>query len=70
MYFVHSYRCDADPSVVLAETDYGGRFASVVGRDHVFGVQFHPEKSQQAGRRLLGSFVRWCAERRGLEARA
>jgi glutamine amidotransferase len=57
-YFVHSYYCDpADEDVVLGETDYGGLYASVVGQGNVYGVQFHPEKSQAAGLRLLKNFA-------------
>jgi glutamine amidotransferase len=58
-YFVHSYYCDAlDERDVLGLTDYGLDYASVVGRGRVFGVQFHPEKSQAAGLRLLRNFAR------------
>lgn len=57
-YFVHSFFCDTDDAaVVLGETEYGGRYASVVARANVCGVQFHPEKSQAAGLRLLGNFA-------------
>lgn len=57
-YFVHSYYVvPADPEIVLATTDYGLDFASVVGRDNVFGIQFHPEKSQDVGLRMLRNFV-------------
>jgi len=60
MYFVHSYHLQArDSREVLASTDYGGPIAAVVGRDNVIGTQFHPEKSQAAGLRLLGNFLRW-----------
>jgi imidazole glycerol-phosphate synthase subunit HisH len=58
VYFVHSYWCDAPPDVVLAETDYGSRFPAIVGRGRVLGVQFHPEKSQSVGLRLMANFVR------------
>jgi imidazole glycerol-phosphate synthase subunit HisH len=58
VYFVHSYWCDAPPDVVLAETDYGRRFPAIVGRGNVLGVQFHPEKSQAVGLRLMANFVR------------
>ena len=58
VYFVHSYWCDAAPEVVLAETDYGRRFPAIVGRGNVLGVQFHPEKSQDVGLRLMSNFVR------------
>lgn len=57
-YFVHSYHlvC-ARESDLIATTPYCGRIASVIGRDHIFGVQFHPEKSQRAGFRLLTNFL-------------
>jgi glutamine amidotransferase len=58
VYFVHSYWCDAAAEVVLAETDYGRRFPAIVGRGNVLGVQFHPEKSQAVGLRLMANFVR------------
>jgi len=58
-YFVHSYRVEADdPGDVLALTEYGIRYPSVCARGPVCGVQFHPEKSQDAGLRLLGNFAR------------
>ena len=57
-YFVHSYFCDAaDDADVLGRTEYGGAYASVVARGAVCGVQFHPEKSQAAGLRLLKNFA-------------
>ena len=58
-YFVHSYfpRPD-DPAVVIGETDYGIRFASVVARDNVVATQFHPEKSGENGLKLYGNFLR------------
>ena len=57
-YFVHSYYCKPDdPAVVIGETEYGASYASVVARDNVCGVQFHPEKSQAAGLRLLSNFA-------------
>ena len=59
-YFVHSYTFrPADSVDLLAETDYGGRLAAVVGRDNLIGTQFHPEKSQMAGLRLIANFLRW-----------
>ena len=58
VYFVHSYWCDAPAEAVLAETDYGTRFPAIVGRGNVLGVQFHPEKSQAVGLRLMANFVR------------
>jgi len=57
VYFVHSYYCDAPEEVVLASSDYGREFAAVVGRGAVLGVQFHPEKSQEVGLRMVESFV-------------
>jgi glutamine amidotransferase len=57
VYFVHSYKCDADPSVLLATTDYDGEVAAIVGRGSVLGVQFHPEKSQAVGLALLRNNV-------------
>jgi glutamine amidotransferase len=58
-YFVHSfYVAPADPEIVLGETDYGLRFASAVGRENVFGIQFHPEKSSTLGLRVLRNFGR------------
>ncbi len=57
-YFVHSYLCaPTDPADVLATCDYGVAFPAVVARDNVYGVQFHPEKSQAVGLRLLQNFV-------------
>jgi len=57
-YFVHSYYPVVDdPAHVAATTDYGIEFASVVARDHVWGLQFHPEKSQDVGLRMLRNFV-------------
>jgi glutamine amidotransferase len=59
-YFVHSYFVDpADPALVAAWTEYPFRFASAVARANIFAVQFHPEKSQQAGLALLYNFVNW-----------
>jgi imidazole glycerol-phosphate synthase subunit HisH len=59
-YFVHSYHFRlADPADLVASTDYGGPLAAVIGRDNLAGTQFHPEKSQEAGLRLIGNFLRW-----------
>ncbi len=58
MYFTHSFAfAPADPSHVIATTDHGGRFAAAVARDNIMGVQFHPEKSQAQGIRLLANFL-------------
>jgi glutamine amidotransferase len=57
-YFVHSYYCvPAEPSDVVATTDYGLDYASIVRRDNLWGVQFHPEKSQAVGLRILRNFA-------------
>ena len=56
-YFVHSFYCQpSDDEVVVGETDYGRRYASVVARETICGVQFHPEKSQDVGLRMLRNF--------------
>jgi glutamine amidotransferase len=58
-YFVHSYYvAPREPADNLATTDYGLEFASVVGRGQILGAQFHPEKSQEVGLRLLENFTR------------
>jgi len=58
VYFNHSYYCQAgDHTDVIAEVEYGIRYACVVRRENVFGVQFHPEKSQAVGLRILKNFV-------------
>jgi imidazole glycerol-phosphate synthase subunit HisH len=60
VYFVHSYMFRAEHrSDVWAEVDYGGPVTAVVGRDNMIGTQFHPEKSQRAGLRLLANFLQW-----------
>ena len=57
-YFVHSYSFHvADPEDTLATSSYGTTFTSVVGRKGCFGMQFHPEKSQKLGRKLLANFL-------------
>jgi len=59
-YFVHSFemRCQ-NADHVLATTNYGGALAAVVGRDNLLGTQFHPEKSQATGLRLIANFLGW-----------
>lgn len=57
-YFVHSYYCDLpDPALIAGETDYGRRFPSVLLRENLAAVQFHPEKSGRVGLHLLRNFV-------------
>jgi len=57
-YFVHSFYCEPlDQDVVVGETEYGVRYASVVADGNVCGVQFHPEKSQEVGLRMLKNFA-------------
>lgn len=59
-YFVHSYYIDpVDRGLVAGTTDYGISFTSVIARDNLFATQFHPEKSADAGLRLLENFVNW-----------
>ena len=64
VYFVHSYYCDAAEDVVIATSDYGQDFAAIVGRGPVLGLQFHPEKSQAVGQKLVANFVAGVAARR------
>ncbi len=57
-YFVHSYHCvPADPGDMIAMVDYGVSITAAVQRDNVYGVQFHPEKSQMTGLRILNNFL-------------
>ena len=59
-YFVHSYQFRVDdPAHLLAHADYGERVTAVVGRDNIVGTQFHPEKSQQTGLRMIANFLNW-----------
>jgi glutamine amidotransferase len=56
-YFVHSYHCQpTDPTLTIAYTDYGVKASAIVGRDNVYGLQFHPEKSQEVGLNILKNF--------------
>ncbi len=59
-YFVHSYQFHvADKADLLAHVDYEGPVTAIVGRDNMVGMQFHPEKSQATGLRLIGNFLKW-----------
>jgi glutamine amidotransferase len=60
-YFVHSYAMMLDdPAQALATVDYGGPVTAIVGRGTMVGTQFHPEKSQATGLRLITNFLRWA----------
>ena len=60
-YFVHSYHFRvANPAHRLAHVDYAGDITAIIGRDTMVGMQFHPEKSQATGLRLIGNFLRWA----------
>ena len=66
VYFVHSFfPKPKDESIVAARTEYGGVFASAIWQRNIFATQFHPEKSQGVGLRLLRNFVEWADGRRG-----
>jgi len=70
-YFVHSYYVQvSDPDVVAGTTRYPFAFTSAVARNNIFAVQFHPEKSQSAGLRLLSNFVRWDGSADALKDKA
>ena len=60
-YFVHSYACVPEEPVTVGETEHGVRFAAAVARDNLFGTQFHPEKSGDAGLRIYENLVRAAA---------
>lgn len=61
VYFVHSYHFKvANPSMRLAHVNYGGDVTAVVGTDTVLGMQFHPEKSQHVGLRMIRNFLTWA----------
>jgi imidazole glycerol-phosphate synthase subunit HisH len=60
VYFVHSYYVvPEDVQVIATETDYGGHFCSMIWRDNIFATQFHPEKSQAEGLKILKNFAEW-----------
>jgi imidazole glycerol-phosphate synthase subunit HisH len=59
-YFVHSYHFKVEnPAERLAHADYAGEITAIIGRDTMLGMQFHPEKSQANGLRLIGNFLQW-----------
>lgn len=62
-YFVHSYFMDCqDHAKIIAECDYGERFTAAVQKENIFGIQFHPEKSQSAGLKVLENFVNYIKQ--------
>lgn len=67
VYFVHSYYVDAENSdVLLAKANYNEQVSAVVGRDNIFGMQFHPEKSSKLGMALLANFLQMVEERKAI----
>ena len=59
-YFVHSYQFKtANNDDLVAQTEYGGPLTAIVGRDNIVGTQFHPEKSQRLGLKLIANFLKW-----------
>jgi len=65
VYFVHSYAAtDCNPAEVLATVDYGGPVVALIGRDNMMGTQFHPEKSQATGLRMIQNFLQRSRESR------
>jgi glutamine amidotransferase len=63
-YFVHSYAPVAGSDIVIGTTDYGIEFASIVGKDGIYGVQFHPEKSGPIGLQILKNFVEMVGDKK------
>ena len=63
VYFVHSFAAPANGDAVAARTEYGTPFAAAAGKDNLWGVQFHPEKSSAVGLKILENFVRFAANR-------
>ncbi len=60
-YFVHSYQVQVnDAAHRLAHADYGGEVTAIIGRDNMIGTQFHPEKSQRTGLRMIANFLTWA----------
>lgn len=60
-YFVHSYQMHlSNPDQCLAHVEYGEQVTAMIGRDNMIGTQFHPEKSQETGLRLIANFLRWA----------
>ena len=70
VYFVHSYYCESQPEDTVATTTYGVEAAAIVRRNNGVGMQFHPEKSQAVGLRLIANFVDGVREDRAAASRA
>ncbi len=67
VYFVHSYFVNAKQSdVMLAKADYHEQVSAIVGKDNIYGMQFHPEKSSRLGMALLGNFLKMAEERKAI----
>ncbi|WP_026567782.1 imidazole glycerol phosphate synthase subunit HisH [Bacillus sp. UNC41MFS5] len=67
VYFVHSYYVDAENSdVLLAKANYNEQVSAIVGRDNIYGMQFHPEKSSKLGMALLANFLQMVEERKAV----
>ncbi len=62
-YFVHTYYTRPEPEYVIGTTRYGEEFCSVLGRDNLWAVQFHPEKSGRPGLQILRNFAAYCGEK-------
>lgn len=61
VYFVHSYHFKvANPAERIAHVDYAGDITAIIGRDTMVGMQFHPEKSQHVGLKMIGNFLKWA----------
>jgi glutamine amidotransferase len=61
VYFTHSFVFETDdPTHSVAHFNYGGDFTAAVARDNIFGTQFHPEKSQKLGQKILANFLKWA----------
>ena len=56
-YFVHSYHCEIDNKYIISNTTYGQTFCSMLNYNNIYGVQFHPEKSQKAGLKIIKNFI-------------
>ncbi|XDZ65603.1 imidazole glycerol phosphate synthase subunit HisH [Alphaproteobacteria bacterium LSUCC0684] len=59
VYFLHSFAFEGETDAILAETDYGGPVVAAIGRDNMVGLQFHPEKSQNTGQRIMTNWLSW-----------